>query len=422
LREGHYLAKDAEGRGAGGLVCRQLEINLDKGDWVKRRIMTWTFRGEDGEYAVEFDALDDVFDKLVPQFRDSLKSFQFIKRAAAGPTGGTTGSAKKIDLLSLKGRKEWKELTAEERKRRRVQDESVRFEKIKKTIPDGWKVRETKYFFVLSNTDDRYTDKVVEAGEACRKWLDAEFGDLSDEYVSRGFIRVFASYDEYAAYARDMFGYSPARREILTYKDANFGARSGFDSLFRGLGSAFLYDKDPATFANAPPWFDAGFSGVLGGGNVKGGKFVPEPDEWEVRSLAMEMKTKKAPTARELFEMSNQQFYTEYMLHTGCATRLVRLFAVTNDKKLRDVMVAYLKANRDVNDAAEEATTKVSDGKKSLAEAETEEEEERLFKERQEARKQKTDDLAKQTVEKAFAGWSEAQWKSLEKNYQNALK
>lgn len=421
LGEGHFIDKDADTKGAGGIPARHIEVKIEKLAAAKRRILTWVFRGEDADYAVEFDAFEDHFEKLAPVFKECLKSFQFVKRAATLTAGGTT-PGEKIDLSDAKGRNRWKELSAEERKQRRKQDEEVRFRKAKTTVPEGWLVKESKNFFVISHADEKFTQRVVDHAEAVRKWMEENFADLSDEYVTRLVIRVFADYDEYRAYARDISGFSTTRREILTYKDASMGRRSGFENLYRYVGEAYISDKDSGLFFSTPPWFDNGFYGVLGAASVKDGKLAIEPDIWEAQLVAEGLRAGKPPAARALMEMSNEDFYKDQKgFNTAYATRLVRWMvgAGKKDKQAKTLLTDYLKATRAVID--DEDASGVGAGVGS-GQAQTEEEEERQVKERREAAKKRSGEQVKKINERAFAQWTDAQWAALQKGYEGALK
>ncbi|HYC79288.1 MAG TPA: hypothetical protein VEI02_16845 [Planctomycetota bacterium] len=423
--EGFHVEKEVEGKGAGGVVCKKYDVRIDKLAAAKRRIVTWVFRNEAGEYAVEFDALEEHFDKLYPTFEQALKSFTFIKADAAITAGSSTGESSPGSSFSPTERKKWREMSADERRKRRKDAEEARLNAVKKKIPEGWRISQSKNFHVLSHTDERFTEKVVEAAEACRKWMDETFGAVSDEYVMRGVIRVFASYDEYFAYAKGSSDtFSPLQQELLTFKDANMGARTGFDLLLTSVGRRYLYDKDPVSYLATPAWFDAGFSGVLGSAVVKDGKLQLQTDAMEARAIAANA-GKAAPSAKDLLSKANDAFYSDgYMTNAAYSARLFRWLAGPGQKvpHLKGFLAGYVKTAIELENAEPE---KPEDGKerpKSVTEAESEEEEERLLKERKESRKKEGSESMKALFDKATGAWTDAQWKTLENGFESTIK
>ncbi|MCU0724719.1 MAG: hypothetical protein MUE73_02850, partial [Planctomycetes bacterium] len=62
----------------GDLKWTLLEIKVEKLAWAKKRIVTGIFHAEDADYAVQFEVLEDNYDKLKAPVYGSLKSFALV--------------------------------------------------------------------------------------------------------------------------------------------------------------------------------------------------------------------------------------------------------------------------------------------------------------------------------------------------------
>jgi hypothetical protein len=344
----------------------------------------------------------------------SLQSFRLVKReSSAVGTGGTTGSSRTEvgDSTDSSRRKAWKALSAKERTDRRKSTEESRIRRVKDSLPAGWTAKNTKHFLVVSHADAKYTDRLVEAVEACRNWLDANIGPLNDEYVMRGVIRVCADYDEYRLFHQGSGdAWDSDSREIVTYKDARMGSRSGYDNLFRGMLAEYIRDKDPLVSSYAPPWIRVGLAGAIAAATVEGKTLKLAPDEWDLQMLREHQKAGKAITARELMEAPIEKFY-ETQGASVLGACLVRHFLA----KKKDFLLEYLKATSGV---AEELT---QSDKPSLKEAETEEEEEARVKERREAAKKRSAETI-QKIHAKVCAWTDKDWQNLESAFAASMK
>jgi hypothetical protein len=409
---GFYVDKEKQATVAGA-PCQQLEIKFEKLT-IPRRVVTWVFRGDAADYAVEFEVLEDHWDKYGPMFLASLQSFRFVKReSSAVGTGGTTGSSRVEvgDSTDPDKRKAWKELSAKERTDRRKSTEESRMRRVKDSLPAGWTSRNTPHFLVVSHADQKYTDRVVEAAEACRNWLDKTLGPINDEYVMRGVIRICADFDEYRLFS---MGSSDAwdsdSREIVTYKDARMGNRSGYDILFGGMLAEYIRDKDPLISRYAPLWVRVGLNGAIGAAAVEGKTLKLGPDEWEATLLREHQKSGAQSSARKLMEAPIDVFY-QTPGSMVLAARLVRHFL----SRKKDFVLDYLKAVSEVGEEASKSDTKAS------KEAETEVEEEARMKESREAAKKRSAEIVQKINAKACA-WSDKEWQSLESAFAATLK
>lgn len=410
---GYHFASEKEAK-VGGLPCWQYEIKFEKLT-IPRRAVAWMFRGDAADYVVEFEVLEDHWEKYAPSFLASLQSFKFIKRDTAdvGTAGGSTGAARAEvgDSTDSRKRAEWKALSAKERAERRKSTEVSRFRRVKDSLPPGWTSQMTPNFLVVSHADQKFTDKVVENAGACRYWLDKNIGPINDEYVMRGVIRVCANWDEYRAFSQTSGdAWASDSREIVTYKGANMGTRSGFENLYVGMMVEYLRDKDPLVASYAPPWIRFGLTAAISGAVADGKTLKLGRDEWELMMFREALKSGAKPTARSLMESTSDDFgrSMNMVFYPG---PLVRHFF--NTKK--DFIIAYLKAS---SAAAEEYVKIDRAGQK---EATTEEEEEAQMKQSREAGKKHSGDMVKK-VNAQMCNWSEKEWQNLEAAFAASLK
>jgi hypothetical protein len=416
---GFYFSKEDEGKIAGKPVSK-FEIKLEKQAGVPRRLITWVYHADDADYAVEFEVLEDHYRKIAPTCYGALKSFRFIEREAAissGVTGDGSGAATRTPPWEL-DRDSWRKLSAAERTRKRKAIEESRMARTREHVPAGWKISETRHFLVISNADPRFTKKIVDAAQTCRSWLEKNLDDINDEYVMRGIIRVFASRDEYNAYVtRSGDTYNPHDREIPVCKDTGFGARAEYEGLFGYLFSQFIHDKEPLLSYNMPPWLSAGLVGYIGSAQPKGNRLVFDSSEWENTTIREAEREGKLRTARELIRMTSTEFYGSFTQNTYQAVRLMRqlMGPLSRKKPYKGLVLECMAA---VVEKAEEMESREPTVRKD---AETEEEEERRFKERQEAGKKNAEEFIKALEAKVF-DWSDKEWQTLERAYAAALK
>jgi hypothetical protein len=402
---GFYFDKEKETK-IGEVPCWQYEIKFEKLT-TPRHAVTWVFRGDAADYAIEFEVLEDHWAKYQPLFLEALRSFKLIKRDSANVgSGGTTGSGRSnvTDSTGGKTRDDWKALTVKERIDRRKSIEDSRFQRAKEKLPPGWTVKNSKNFLVLTHSDQKTTDKIVEAAESCRNWLDKNLGGISDEYAMKAVIRICANYDEYNAYARgsDDTTFS-GNREIVTFKDANMGSRrSGFDRVFRGLLMQYLDDKDDLIIGYAPPWAIYGLGEAVSAALPEGGTLKLGADQWEADIMREAQKAGTKTTAKQIMEAPIMKLF-ESPAGMVLAGRLVRHFLASK----KDFMVNYLKAS------IEAAADLTKDQKVSFGEAKTEEEEEARLKERKDAGQKRFSEMV-QKVHDKVCKWSDKEWQALD--------
>ena len=217
----------------------------------------------------------------------------------------------------------WKARTVHDRQDVREQIERARHEAALAALPDGWSVEKSDRFLVLYHCDKRYAKRMAAALELYFGWLDARFGEVSDEYVRRPIVRICADYEEQrrvirrtklAARARDrdeddsagantdedsgtrLSGPSypsitfPDKSDIVTYYEGGSQPRE-FRTVFSAVLDRYLVDKDPLLQRYVPAWLRKGLYGMTEGVQVKGRKLEWRPSDWEREAIAADLRT-----------------------------------------------------------------------------------------------------------------------------------
>jgi hypothetical protein len=404
---------------SGELAWTLLEIKVEKLAWAKKRIVTGIFHAEDADFAVQFEVLEDNYDKLKATVYGSLKSFTLIARQ--GPIAPTTTPG--TDVLDDETK-----LTPEERKKRRLERQMTTFRKAKESLPAGWESFEYKEFLVLSHVDRKYAMGIVKQAEAVRNWLDATFPYLGDEYVRPPIIRICANVDEERSYfdgSGDSW-MSPGR-EIVTHKDTGSGALSyEFEYVKRRIVAGWFADKDRAFSLYMPDWLDGGLRQYLGTSRLKGSNLEFKPDDWERERIREANKKGEMMAIRQMLLASPEEFRFS---HESQAASLLRFLLEGPGRGLKEsktFLERYLKAVRDVADewerkAEEELNKAASEAKEG---PKTEEEEDEEFKNRgrfaQDWAEQRKKFL-EEVFNRAFGGVKDADWAKMEGSYKQSV-
>lgn len=425
LSEGYYIDKETQDTEA-GVPCTKFQVKIEKGATMKRRLTTWVFRGDDGEFAVEAEVLEDHYQKLEPQVLSALRSFKLIPRAtdaSSGPLTGGNGNGSSGGLVAdmwTKDREQWRKLSASERQTRRKQVEEQRMALVTKDIPAGWTVKRTKRYLVLSHGDMKFTNRLVDAAEAFRGWLEDEFSDVSDEYVMQGVIRVCADYDEARAYLKGSSNYDSFNaddREVVSYQDKGEGnSGTSYGRLFAGLMDQYLYDKDSYLYSNLPMWLHSALYTYVSASKAKNGKLTLEPDDWENDMIREAERNNAFMPLKEIMGVKGEdrdvkrEFWAQ-------AARLLRFIEGPGKKRpeLKGFLVTYMK---ETIKAAE--TLDANGGNRLRNDAKTEEEEEQQAKDRSNYWKKRRTAIM-EMIDKQL-NWSDETWASLEKAFHDYMK
>lgn len=428
--EGFFFSEEKQDK-VSGVDCMQYEVKLEKREWLKRRLVTWVFKGEGMDVAVEFEVLEDRYDNLIGQVRNSLRSFRFVERkesdVATSDDAAAPAKKQPTSALWTKSRKEWRKLPAEQRLEQRKQIEQNRFEAVKARTPQDWTISRSDHFLVISHADPRFTKTCVDAAEVFHDWLEKTFGDLTDEYVRHGVLRVCKDWDEYEAYrfkgSNEARGFSVSdNREAVTYRD-NYNGTSGRDVgyFLDDIFATYLYDKDPLVYGYMPAWLSWGLSRYVARAQVKGRKITFDPDDWEKEEIRELIRGDKLHDLKTLMSLDYDQYWSMYKSERRTDSELcsvVRFILGPGRRhpRLKNFLPNYLKAVIEVGEEFDEKEGVVH------KEATTEEEEEQQAKQVDSKLKERRKAIAAKLNARMTGDWTDKDWQSLQRAYEKAIK
>ena len=294
-RGGHYVQSE-EARSLRGLDCTRYDVRIKETGGASKRRIAWAFGGEGDHFVVEFELLEDVYAKLEKSIHRSLQSFRML------PSARVRDASAKLEKSPV----EWGKLTAGERELHRKRIEVRCLASAVDNLPEGWHAREAAHFAVVSHTDAKFTKRMASAADACRKWLDQQLGDATDEYVMRGVVRICRDQTEREVYGKrgsNWDAFDPRSREIIIWQPnggtsarvpfvRSFGAASvvGWQSdvtmfgiLFDGVLEQYLWET--GLRADLPAWLYQGLRAALVRARVKGSRLEFRPSQHEQTAL-----------------------------------------------------------------------------------------------------------------------------------------
>ncbi len=417
---GYFVSAEEEGK-VGGTAVTMLEVKVEKLTYTgKKRIMTWIFKADFGEMAVEVDSLEDKFDKLKPIFLGAFKSFKLIPRDAGLQGGDEIDTGAKLKINE-------KDLSPEEIKKRRLEAQEKVFKKSIADLPKDWTNKRTAHYLILNHGKPQFMDKVAAHAEAVRDWLEKNFGDVGSGYVQHGIIRICKDTNEENAFRKSSGdSFSDENREAVLSADSSSGKNFEMEYLGKSLLRQYFSDKNELLYRSLPPWLSIGLAEYIGTAQLKGKALVYEPDQSENERLREGRRQNKFLPVKELFSVSTGDFYKgedgQYV-YAQC-TSLVRYLLGPGAKQkktaklIRDYIAHLLAVVEEDDKKAEEERKKASSGG-----ARTEEEEEAEFKKRRSQDWDQTQkDLLTGVFAKAFDGWSDGDWATLQKAWETASK
>lgn len=427
-----FFFNEEEEQTVAGIPCMQYEVKLHKSEYIKTRLITWVFKRDDMDVAVEFEVLEDRYDKLARLCRNSLKTFRFVEpeQPVLVDTSLVKDVGKKLSSeLWTKFRDEWRELPVTERHQRRKTIETNRMEEVKARSTAGWDISRSEHFLVVSSTDSKYAKQVTQAAEAFRSWCNDQFGDLSDEYVRHGVLRICKNFDEYGAYSfkgsRETSAFSwDDDREVVTYQDTYHGT-SGRDMgiVFSQILGSYINDKDPLLYRYLPAWLDWGLRRYVANAHAKGRKIEFKASDWEREEIRESVRADKIYDLKTLMTLDDDRYWKMYKQDTNLDSQLAQLVRYLmgpgNRQKLtKNFLTRYMEAVIEVGEELRKAEKK---GSGATAEAETEQEEEAQAKARQKRWKEERGVIFEKLNSK-MCDWNDKQWSSLQKSYERFIK
>lgn len=412
---GWFIDKEKQDK-VGDVPVTCYEIRVEKNAMTgPKHIITWIYHVPDVDLAVQFEVLEDSYPKLQNEISRCLKSFKPIARSGAPLFQETATAGARLNIL------EQDKLSPEERKALRIGQEKTAHEKVAKTAPDGWTVKQMGHFLVMNHADEKYAKKVVEQAEAVWKWLDETFPTIGKgEYVRSPILRICADRAEATAFFRGESYFSINDLEITTCQDYGGATSWEMERVNRGVKRIWFLDRDRDLALAMPGWLGWGLDDVIGQLRVKNGKVDFRTDYWNKDEVRERVREGKSTPPRQLMMMFGQDFWNDWMKSIESA-QLVSYFldGAAGGKKMKDLLPEYMKNLRDV--VAE--VKKENAGKEDAEEKkpQTEEEEDAYFKDQKQGFKQKEQRLLEDTFKRTFRAWAENDWKDFEQAYFKAI-
>ena len=366
------------------------------------------------DLAVEFEVLEDSFEKVKGDVFASLKSLRTITRTKA-LIDETTGDDKIV--LKDEGK-----LTPEERAQRRRDMEKKSLARSTKNLPDDWKVKKMGRFTVLLHGDEKFAKKIVKQAEAVWSWLDKNFDYYgAGEYVPAPIIRICKDQTEEYAIRNSTPSWSfNSLPEIITHKDLNAGAGSWeFEYVNEEMCRIWFRYRNTDAWWSAPYWLKNGIKDALGAASFKGRRIDIALDDYEVQSLREAAKAGTITAPRELVQMGWKEFY-ESRTRSLEAACFVRFLLTSRNKKVKTALRSYLERLQE-RVAEIRAENDKDDDEDGDSRPKTEEEEEEMMRKRQEDAKKRESEFIQTLFEHTFGTWAEKDWRRIEADYIKSL-
>ena len=418
---GYYVVKDDKAE-VEGIQVETLDIRVEKLVVVPKKILTWIFKCEDAEFAVQFEMLEAAYPKLKGDIEACMKSFRRIPKDAAAAAGASPRPA-----VEITG-----ELTPAQRTARRREQETQAQEKFTKGLTEGWTAKKYGRVFILNHSDDKYAATIAATANAILDFLDANVGYLGPgEYVRAPVIRICRDADEMHLYYQ---GGGPSvgvvispvdqlpefiwDREITTYKDNfNVGAQWG-EPAFESVFVHWMCEHDEHAYGRTPAWLRYGLERAFRMSKSKGGKLDFFNDSEERVEISQATHAGKLTKLEDLAKMESSAIRSARGKEYEC-TAAAR-FLLTGPKKAKDALQTYLVAVAKIARRDEEEFRKSLKGRPE-SRPKTIEDEDKQFREQNSkkvgAEKANLDEMFKA----AFGTWSDADWKSFESIYEKSL-
>lgn len=399
-----------------------IEIRVDKLSYDgPKRIVTWVYDLPDVDVAVQFEVLQDSWPKVQAEVTRCLRSFKTIPRSGESLVREVS-TGKRLTIL------EADELSPEERKGWRQSEEQSFHERAKKDLPDGWNSKKYGRFLVVHSCDEKFAKRVADQAEVVWQWLESTFSFVGEkEYVRAPVIRVCKSVDEYQQFQK-AGDFSWNNLEIVTCQD--YGGADSFylDALNRGLLGVWFGDRDRELHWAMPAWLANGLSEVVGKARVDKGRLEFKRDDWNREQVRAMVKEGRAKRPRELMMLTDSELNAgsgeNYWDVHGQSQAFVLFLAsgsAAKNAKTRSFLPDYVRSLKAVQLEVKARKDAEKDAAGAAAKPKTEEEEEKLFRERAQGYKQAESDVLEKTFRRAFGSWTDKDWEQFEAVYFQAI-
>ncbi len=411
---GFFFSEEKETK-VGGMKVMVYELTFDKLANAPKKRWGWAFFAEDAIYGVTGDALTKFEEKVRPDIEAAFRSFKVIPHSAS-LGAARTGQSGDI-VIKDPGKKQ----TPEEKKKKRESDFAAYLARLKETLPDGWKIKESKNYIAVTHCDDKFTKETLDHAEALRGWMDESLSFLGEDVPGRAIIRCCADENEY----RSMWktgGYAGLRFELYTYKDREGTVDSRLWDLNRGLFRIWLDNKNDDLRGRLPVWVDYGLRDCITNAISKGKKIEFKNSGWENERLATTRRAGKLISARDFLTKGAEELRSleEVRLQAQCFANYLLQGSAQRNPKYKNILSDYLKNFVAMlkEDAAKAEAENDSD---DSAEPTSEEEENAAFAARANKWKERERQVLDKLIEKTFAGWEDKDWDSFDKSFAKEL-
>jgi hypothetical protein len=411
-----------------GVAVQCLEYKVEKlSRGGPRRIVAWIFKGDDADFAVQFEMFESTWPKLKPEILSSLRSFRRIKAGdAKDPKDAKdTQGDKSSGLPGVLRNRELEELTPAQRASRRRDLAKAEQEKAAKGLPKEWFAKKIGRVFVLSHTDEKTADRVASECSSILDWLDTNLGYIGPgEYVREPIVRICKDSDEEQFFRKGGEGSWTRGTEIVTHKDTSgsaFGGESGW--VKQEIAQHWFQERDNELYREMPAWLEWGITALFEHCAPKGKSLEFYPDSYSRVRVAQMVKAGTFVPLQDLMKKDGEDLRggasrgpdEKGSPYDEC-THVVR-FLLTNSKKSKDAFKAYLDALTPVIHEHDEKRKKEMEGKVADKAPTSEEEEDAQFKAKSKERFERDKTLLTDVFTRAFGTWSDADWKPLEREF-----
>ena len=412
---GHFIEKEESGTHA-GLPVTKIEIKAERGVYqAEMRVFAWVFETEVADIAVQVEVMADSQKKLRSTIDDVLKSFAVIPRTQPLEEAGASEAA----FLS---ESELSKLTPAERKAKKIEAHRHEWERMTRDLPEGWTAGEIDGVYVVNHVDEGYAKKVVEQILAIYAWLDDTFPEIGRfEYARPPIVRICADGEEEYTFRSGSGSYWEGGTQLVTHKDSKDWWDFEWDYIGSRTLQIWFHERDPKMWGALPRWLAVGLDEVVGGARMKSGKLVfdkGDREKWWREDLPRE---DEALGLKTLFTLSREDFdgfgkRDDWKIWWQAVT-LTRYLVEARSKKTRQILTDYMGSLHQVLGELESQ----DGGDKEKPPPKNEAEEEARYKQRLEWLKSRERAILDQSLARAFPGWTQADWKGLDREFRRSL-
>ncbi|GEM_PF-3157135 len=428
-KKGGWFVKEEKDVKIGGLPASQKTIEVSRKMMGETKasdyLYSWEIRYPDATYVFQFEILADYAKKFRSSIRSSVRTFKPIPRTEDLKTPTSTGSKITITKFDPKAKKATEASATPEGRRKARKEKLARIiTKAKKSLPPGWAYYEKKPFMYLYNQKVglRFVKRVAKQSNMLWKWLHQNLDFIGEDFAVGGVIRICNSSAEANAYI-DTSGknaYSARTREVVIYKDRDWGFDEMSWYLNAGITQRFLADKNERLWYSLPPWLDDGFTYYIKNFKPKNGRLVSKPSDYEMEIIRDYLRSNKFRPAKELIQAKYGKGYDTNKLEDRVEALAISNFLMTKGqkkKKFAKIISSYLRIlDKEIRDLEREFNKKIFASTPKKKGGKDDGDKENWLR----SWKEKRNKIFKTCLEKTFKGWTDRDWKMLDKAWRKA--